>query len=57
MNRGMRRMVVAAALAAVAPAVCLPATAEAADRDTLLHRYQPVTVLDDLEQFAPTTVG
>jgi hypothetical protein len=57
MNRGMRRTVVAAALAAVALAVCLPATADAAGRDALLHRYQPVTVLDGVEQFAPTTVG
>ena len=52
----LRQAMVAAAVGAAALAI-LPATADAAGRQALLHRYQPVTVLDGLEQFAPTTVG
>ncbi|HEU0195164.1 MAG TPA: hypothetical protein VFQ71_13250 [Gaiellales bacterium] len=52
----LRRVMAAAAVGAAALAL-LPATADASGRQALLHRYQPVTVLDGLERFAPTTVG
>lgn len=57
MNSGLRRIVVTAAVGAAALAVWLPATADAAGHRALLHRYQPVTVLDGVEQFAPTAIG
>jgi hypothetical protein len=49
-----RFVAVAAALAAAAT-VAAPASAELSP-DELLARYQPVTVLDTFERFAPTTV-
>jgi hypothetical protein len=49
-----------AALAAIAGAcllaVCRPAAAHADDSSSLLQTYQPVTVMDGVEPFAPTTV-
>src|SRR5215469_7859180 len=55
--RSARSAAIAASALACALAVCLPATARANDTGSLLQRYQPVTVMDGVEQFAPTTVG
>jgi len=58
MNLGLApRALIAAGAAAVAVAICTPATAGAAARPPLLQRYQPVTVMDAAEQFAPTAIG
>ena len=55
----MHRRRVCGLLAAVAVAAWLASTssAHAATGQRLLHRYQPVTQLDPLEQFAPSTVN
>jgi hypothetical protein len=53
--RWVRTALVAAC--ALAYLVVWAGTAEAATPRQLLHRYQPVTVLDPLEQFAPTEVN
>ena len=56
----MRTRWVRTALVAACALACLvvwAGTAEAATPRQLLHRYQPVTVLDPLEQFAPTAVN
>ena len=53
--RWVRTALVAAC--ALAYLVVWAGTAEAATPRQLLHRYQPVTVLDPLEQFAPTAVN
>ena len=52
-----RLAAIAVVAAACAVAVCRPAAAQAHSHPSLLQRYQPVTVMDGLEQFAPTTVG
>ena len=58
MHLGMaRRALIVAAALAVPIAVCRPAVAHAGGQQSLLERYQPVTVMDGAEQFAPTTVG
>jgi hypothetical protein len=54
---GTRLRVVMMLAAALVCLAVLTAPAEAATSKQLLHRYQPVTVLDPLEQFAPTTVN
>ncbi len=54
-TRWVRTALVAAC--ALAYLVVWAGTAEAATPRQLLHRYQPVTVLDPLEQFAPTEVN
>jgi len=54
-QRWVRTALVAAC--ALAYLVVWAGTAEAATPRQLLHRYQPVTVLDPLEQFAPTEVN
>ena len=54
-QRWVRTALVAAS--ALAYLVVWAGTAEAATPRQLLHRYQPVTVLDPLEQFAPTAVN
>jgi hypothetical protein len=54
-QRWVRTALVAAC--ALAYLVVWAGTAEAATPRQLLHRYQPVTVLDPLEQFAPTAVN
>ncbi len=54
-HRWVRTALVAAC--ALAYLVVWAGTAEAATPRQLLHRYQPVTVLDPLEQFAPTEVN
>ncbi|HWH65711.1 MAG TPA: hypothetical protein VNS99_06395, partial [Gaiellales bacterium] len=54
-TRWVRTALVAAC--ALAYLVVWAGTAEAATPRQLLHRYQPVTVLDPLEQFAPTAVN
>src|SRR4051795_4720897 len=54
-QRWVRTALVAAC--ALAYLVVWAGTAEAATPRQLLHRYQPVTVLDPLEQFAPTQVN
>ena len=52
-----RRLAAAVAIsAACAIAVFHPAAARAADGGSLLQEYQPVTVMDGAELFAPTTV-
>jgi hypothetical protein len=56
-RRPARSAAIAASALACAVAVLLPATAQANDRGSLLQRYQPVTVMDGVEQFAPTSVG
>jgi hypothetical protein len=56
MGKRARRALILAAALAVPIAVHLP-VAQAAARQTLLQRYQPVLVMDGLEQFTPTTVG
>src|SRR5215471_7169264 len=56
-RRPARSAALAASALACAVAVSLPATAQANDRGSLLQRYQPVTVMDGVEQFAPTSVG
>jgi hypothetical protein len=53
--RWIRTVLVAAC--ALAYLAVWAGTAEAATPRQLLHRYQPVTVLDPLEQFAPTEVN
>src|SRR3954447_22142188 len=58
MNHGMaRRALVIAAALAVPIAVCRPAVAHAGGEQSLLERFQPVTVMDGAEQFAPTSVS
>ncbi len=54
---GTRLKVVTALTAALACLAAVSSPAEAATSKQLLHRYQPVTVLDPLEQFAPTTMN
>jgi hypothetical protein len=54
-QRWVRTALVAAC--AIAYLVVWAGTAEAATPRQLLHRYQPVTVLDPLEHFAPTDVN
>jgi hypothetical protein len=54
-RRWVRTALVAAC--ALAYLVVWAGTAEAATPRQLLHRYQPVAVLDPLEQFAPTEVN
>jgi len=46
-----------AALAAVASLAIWPSVAHADDGQSLLQRYQPVTVMDGQELFTPTDVG
>jgi hypothetical protein len=50
------RTLVAAAVAAVAATLAAPVAGAGTAPDELLSRYQPVTVLDRFELFAPTTV-
>jgi hypothetical protein len=50
------RLTVLAALAALAAAFVAPAQAEELSPDELLARFQPVTVFDATEAFAPTSV-
>jgi hypothetical protein len=50
------RLTVLAVLAAVAVALAAPARAEELSPDGLLARFQPVTVFDATEAFAPTSV-
>lgn len=50
------RLVILAALVAVAAAFAAPASADELSPDELLAQYQPVTVLDRTEAFTPTSV-
>ena len=51
------RITAVLALAAIAGCLATAVPARAATTSHLLKRYQPVTVLDPLEQFTPTNVG
>ena len=56
-HRMATRVVIAGAALAVAVGISRPAAAHAGAPQTLLQRYQPVTVLDATEQFPPTGVA
>lgn len=56
MNAPTRLLAAAVAVLAFVGAAAAPARAEGLSPDDLLARYQPVTVLDALERFAPTSV-
>ena len=56
-HRMATRVVIAGAMLAIAVGISRPAAAHAGGTQRLLERYQPVTVLDATEQFAPTGVA